>query len=589
MRSRQWLLCVLAFLASQSLAAERPWRLVIGPHYRVLSQLNDRETAGWMHRFDQYIVATSAFLKLDLQALPPLTVVIFDRDKDFEPYKMTRPNGLTATNVAGFFVRRPTWSMIGMAEEGDSNELRHTLQHEATHWLMSVDQARQPAWFTEGIAEMFATFERRADKVNWAKPIDAHLNLLRNISPEPLEQLLVERSALFNRDDRTQRFYAESWAFTHFLFFADNAAHRPQLIQFLHTYKTRSGEATVAEVFGSQLSALEKEFHLYIDQSRYYYMIEPAQAVADPPPAQPAPAALVEASLGFLALGSERYELAEQHARKVIALDASSPEGHRILAYLALEKQNMAEATRQAEAAIDAGTKDSALYMLLGDSYATGDNAQAEDAPRARANQYENAINLNPVQLNYYERLTEALFAIDKPREEDGKFLQVGLRAFPGDDWIRVGSAVVDYRLGHHDTAMATIDSVLRSESTLEPTQRSYAANLRTNWLMDAMRSELQEATDKDDYAGARAVIARYRERIGQDADVASYLDDVTRNVEIGDLVSKYRAALRDNNKTQANRLSQQLLARPDLPGNLREFLQKQPRTVSGTARPNGR
>jgi len=76
--------------------------------------------------------------------------------------------------------------------------------------------------------------------------------------------------------------------------------------------------------------------------------------------------------------------------------------------------------------------------------------------------QYENAINLNPGQLDYYERLTEALFAIDKPREEDAKFLNMGLRQFPGADWVRVGTAVVDYRLGHHDAAMATLDSVLR-------------------------------------------------------------------------------------------------------------------------------
>lgn len=82
-----------------------------------------------------------------------------------------------------------------MAHEGDGAGLRATLQHEATHRLMSVDQSRQPAWFSEGIAEMFSTFERQGDKVNWAKPIGPYLVLLQNATLEPLAQFLVEPGA----------------------------------------------------------------------------------------------------------------------------------------------------------------------------------------------------------------------------------------------------------------------------------------------------------------------------------------------------------------------------------------------------------
>lgn len=109
------------------------------------------------------------------------------------------------------------------------------------------------------------------------------------------------------------------------------------------------------------------------------------------------------------------------------------------------------------QAAVDFGTHDSETYRLLGDSYAFGADAQMPDAAKARANQYEHAINLNPRQLSYYERLAEALTTIDKPREEDAQFLTIGLKLFPGADWVRVGSAAVDFRLGHHDAAMTTL------------------------------------------------------------------------------------------------------------------------------------
>src|SRR5262249_25423554 len=156
--------------------------------------------------------------------------------------------------------------MIGMAYDGETPELLRTLQHEATHWLMSVDQARQPAWFTEGIAEMFSTFERRGDKVNWAKPIGMHLQALREGVPEPLAQFLTEPSAIFDREDHTERFYAQAWAFTYFLMISRDPTRRQLLYKFLQTFRERSGEATVEAVFGPQLKDVEREFHLFIDQ-----------------------------------------------------------------------------------------------------------------------------------------------------------------------------------------------------------------------------------------------------------------------------------------------------------------------------------
>jgi tetratricopeptide (TPR) repeat protein len=391
-----------------------------------------------------------------------------------------------------------------------------------------------------------------------------------------LAQFLVEPGALFDRDDRTDRFYAQAWAFTHFLLLSQNPTRRALLAKFLDTYKTKSGEATVAEVFGPQLKDVEREFHLYIDQRKFFYMIEPLRAAPNPPGLQPAPTESVETSLGFLALGAERYELARQHADKAMALNASSPEGHRLLAYLALQKQDVAEATRHAEAALASGAKDSDLYMLLGDSYLNGDNARGPNHAVASVNLYERAINLNPRQLMYYDRLSGAIAAIDHPREEDAKFLQIGLKLFPGEDWVRVGIAAVDFQLGRHDTATAALDALLRPQSTLDPSERTYANRLRINWLMQALNSDVQDALNKNDYAQARAIVARGRERVGDDSDVTSYLQEVTNHIEVGELMTQYNAARAANKKSEARNLAQQLLARPNLPGNLRAFLEHQ-------------
>lgn len=573
-RTARWLVCLLVIASSSALAGERTWKMVTTDHYRLFSQLNDRETAAWMRGFDQFILSTTDILKMDMRALPPLTVVIFGSDKEYTPYKVLKPNGQTA-KVAGQFVWRPTWSMIGMANATVDEESRRTIYHEATHWLMSADEARQPAWFAEGIAEMFSTFERRGDKVNWAKPIPIHLLLLNSPGEYPLAQFLTEPGALFDRDDRTDRFYAQAWAFTHFLMFSGDSSRRDLLIKFLETYKTKSGEATVQAVFGPSLKDVERDFRNYVQRRSWNYMIQPMKPAADPPLLQPAPPALVQSQLGFLALGARRLDLARQHARKAIELDPNAPEGHALQAYLAAEDDDFDQAVTHAEDALEHGAKDAALFMLIGDSYVKGRNSQKPDAKKTRVAMYENAINLSPRRLSTYERLAEALFALETPREEDAKFMSLGVRGFPGEDWLRVGAAVVDYRLGRREAGTATLDNTLRPDSTLDGAQRNFAASVRRSWLAEAMRSEIDVAVNKNDFKGARAVVVRYRERIGNDTDMASFLDEVDAGLELGELMGRFEDAVRANKKTEVRALAEQLLARPNLPSTLRKHLEK--------------
>jgi hypothetical protein len=573
-RSVRWFVCLLVLATSQVPAADGNWRMVDTPQYRVLSQLRDAETIGWMRDFDQFILSTSDVLQLDVKALPPLTVVIFDRDKGYAPYKLLRPNGRIA-NVNGQFIRRQTWSMIGMAHASDNAELRRVLQHEATHWLMSADQARQPAWFAEGIAEMLSTFERHGDTVNWAKPIGPHLALLRRSGTTPLAEFLIEPDAISDNDNRTDRFYAQAWLFTHFMMMSKDTSRRQVLFKFLQTFRTESGEATVNAVFGPSLGDVEHDFKMYLDQASYAVIKLPVKPVQAPPSPQTAPSALVEAALGALAFGAGHEDLARTHAEKAIALDAKAPDGHAVLAYLSLQNRDFDNAAAYAEQALQLGSKDSDLFMLLGDSYLHGKNAFKPDARQQRVTMYENAINLSPRRLAIYERLTDAIFAVDKPREEDARFLALGLQAFPGQDWLRVGSAVVDNRLGHGAAAMKSIEAALRPDGTLDGAQRNYAAGLRAKWLLDRMKVEMDAAVAKNDFPGAHAIVATYRERIGKDGDVTGFLDETDGQIEVRELVSRFDAAFHANKKAQAQAVAEKLLSRPDVPGSLKRYLQE--------------
>jgi len=520
----------LLFCASAPVIAADTWKTTVTPYYVLVSQTSDRESMQWMRDFDQFILSTADLVKLNVKSLPPLTVVLFDNDKSYTPYKLRLPDG-KAANVAGQFIRRESWSVIGMEQNVRDDEARRTVFHEATHWLMSGNQARQPAWFSEGIAEMFSTFERRGDQVNWAKPIGQHLATLQ-YGTIPLQEFLTQPSALSAREDRQQRFYAQAWAFTDFMMFSNNSQRRPLMIKFLDVFRSSSGDAAVAAAFGDQLPQLDRDFHLFIDQHSFPYVTQPVRPAPPSAALQPAPPALVEAALGRLALGTQQTELARKHAARAIALDADLPGGYEVLSYLALEDEKFDEAATQAEAALQRGSKDSQLYVVMGDSYVRGRNGEKPNAEQARVNMYENAINLNPRRLDVYQRLVGALHAIEKPREADLEFLRLGLKAYPGEDWLKVGAALVEYRLGRQDAAMATIEDVLRPDSTLDASERDNAVYLRRGWLISAMNDEIHSSYEKKDPDATRAVVARYREKLGDVPEIVTYLKEVEASLK---------------------------------------------------------
>jgi tetratricopeptide (TPR) repeat protein len=531
MRAVTATLALLALLAATTAtSADSAWRMMTTEHYRVISQLNDRDTVSWVRNYDQFILSTSSVLRISPKSLPALTVILFRRDKDYEPYKITRPDG-RAANVAGQFVSQPSWSAIGTAGQA-SADTRHTIFHEGTHWLMSVDRSAQPAWFSEGIAEMFATFEQVGDKVNWAKPISYHLTELDRGALIPLRDFLTASGAIFNSDRHTERFYAQSWAFVHFLMLSGNADHRERLFRFLNLYKTQSAEATVQAVFGDQLDNLQKEFDAYTERRSFAYMVQPKIAAPEPPAPQPAPPVIVEAALGFLALGSDRIELARTHATRAIALDNANPGGHEILAYLAAREQRLDQATASAAAAVQHGSRHADMFLIMGDSYAGGGpNADKPAAEKQRVAFYERAINLDGHRLEAYGRLAEALFELEQPRDEDRKFLENGLRIFPGEAWIKVGLATVSFHLNDRAAARSVLDEALRPESNLDDNQRSYARNLRRSWIFTELNEAMAAAVGRRDLVAARTTLNDYRQRLADDAEAAAFLDEADRQL----------------------------------------------------------
>jgi hypothetical protein len=148
------------------------------------------------------------------------------------------------------------------------------------------------------------------------------------------------------------------------------------------------------------------------------------------------------------------------------------------------------------------------------------------------------------------------------------------MRLFRSDEWIAVALATVSTRLGTGGDALQVIDRALRPDSTLNDDQRRYLVSARRNMLMQNMDSELRKAQETNDLAVARAIIARYRQAAGEDAEIQSYLQRRDSQFEMSQLVERMNAALPGRRAAELNPLFDQILAHPAVTPGLREFVE---------------
>jgi hypothetical protein len=563
------LLTLLALLAApQFAAAADSWRMVTTPHFRALSQASEQKTRLWIRDYEQFISAASRALNIKPDALPPLTVILFARDKEFSAYKPVRPDG-KAARISGQFVKLAGLSVIGMAMDSEQDEVKRIIYHEGTHWLMSREPTRHPTWFTEGIAEMLSTFELNGSRVNWAKPIPSHLARLQQNGLLPLKEFLVRTDALKDQERDDDRYYAQSWAFLHFMMLSQPS--RIELLdRVLAESRTSSSEAAISKVFGANLAALEKDFYRYVQQAAFNYTTSAPQPIQEPPPSVAAPPAVVDAALGLVALATGRKDLARQHGLRAVELGADIPDGHELMALLARQDNDEAAMRKHADAAVRGGSRSSEMYVMLANFIGRDRAGGLQAAAAARIPLLQKAIDLDPGRRGGYKQLAYDLMVYEKPKAEELLPLEQGLQLFPDDDWIRVGVAAARMRLGRGNEVFPAIQVALRPDSSLTSDERRTMASLRRNLLMQTMDAELRATQDSGDFAAARAIIARYRSIAGDDKEIADYLQRRDNVFEMNQLLERMDAAMAGNRTTELTQLFDQILAHPAVTPQLR-------------------
>ena len=294
-----------------------------------------------------------------LRSLLPMEVVVFRSCEQLQRFGLWKDG--TPIPVEGFFKSAPDANRIGLCL-GRKRDSRAIVYHELLHEYLAWNLPPLPVWLEEGLAEYYSTFTTSGDRATVGGIHMEHLRLLRRSVPMKLEELFAvgKESPWYTERSRRGPFYAEAWAFTHFLLHSDPAL-APRLFRYLG--RTREGadrREAFLEAFGRSEAALFADFVAYVRSPRFTsYTIPLPPGTAEPPRAVTVPRADVLARLAGLILPDT-------------ARDADA--AGLLSAALALRPEHPAALAGQARLAGRAGRMDEELALLRR-------AAEAPDAP----------------------------------------------------------------------------------------------------------------------------------------------------------------------------------------------------------------
>ena len=389
---------------SVNVIARDSWVSVRSKHLLVIGNGSEKEIRQVTARLEQFREVVSTLLaKAGSDSAIPTTVIVFKDDTSYGPFKVSENN-------SGYFQPGQDVNYITLSTEsrGDRDPFS-TIFHEYTHLLVNDTFGKTPAWFNEGLAELYSTLSVSDDqRVVIGRPIRRHISTLQQNSLLPLRTLLEVdyKSPFYNESQKQSIFYAEAWALMHYLMMTDNGIRAPHVLEFLQLLNAHTAlEPAFQKAFNTSIESFESALRGYVLQD-HFRSNDLTFARKIQPSIEMTSASLSEAEVfayeGDLLIHSNRNE-AETYLLKAVALDPNLIQAHASLGMARYRQGRMSEALPSLERAVEANSQNALVqyyYAAILSRPAENETTLTlglapETAAKARA-ALKNAIALRP-------------------------------------------------------------------------------------------------------------------------------------------------------------------------------------------------
>lgn len=358
---------LLACTGAWARSSPKPWVEIRSPHFVVITdgRLSDaRVVADHFERIRQVFLKMAP--NMDVDPLEPVTILAAKNEAELKNLLPGYWEEKGHMHPAGLFIGGKDRNYVALRMDADQNGSFHVVYHEYVHLLESLNFTSLPVWVSEGLAEFYAAARINGNDVGLGYPIPWHISLLQQGQWIPLDQLLTatHSSPLYNENNLSSIFYAESWELTHYLLTADNAAHGKSFIKYISLFEQGVPSLTAAEETFGDLHALTKRLHGYAEQDTYKYLRVKTSIAGgkDAYPSRPLPPAEQEAVFGDFYVRTGRPVEAVKALREAMRLDPKLPGPYESLGLLALQHGNDVSALNWLGQAVALGSKDYLVY-----------------------------------------------------------------------------------------------------------------------------------------------------------------------------------------------------------------------------------
>jgi tetratricopeptide (TPR) repeat protein len=342
---------VIAPCATPARANPRAWVRARTAHFDVLSDGGPAAAgpaAAALARFHRVLEELLPAPPTDGEG--PLVVLAFTSEDSFRscvPRHRDEPR-----EVDGFFQGGTARRFIAVNLRAERADPYDALYHEYAHLALNRVLPAQPAWVSEGLAELYSAWEPAGADARVGLPRPAHLSLLRRRGLLPIPDLLRAdyTSDLYLREDRSALFYAQSWLLAHYVV-VGGAGGRERLRDYLAAI-TQGAEAVAAfrDAFGEEPGSLLPRLRSYMESPALPVARVPLRAASEHDPSPPAPEIApvspgeVDYLVADLLLHQDRPREARRHLEQSLAAEPGFPAAREGLAAVALVQARWDEA-----------------------------------------------------------------------------------------------------------------------------------------------------------------------------------------------------------------------------------------------------
>lgn len=420
------------------------------------------------HQFEQIRLLYSRALSRNLRLDPgiPILIIAVKNEKSLSQMIPEYWAEKGHTHPAGVFVPDAEKNFIALRTDVEGEFPYLTIYHEYVHLIVNLNFRHFPLWLNEGFATFLgsATVTGKSGRLGQANESELHVLSRTRLLPLDLLFRVGHDSPYYNEAEKTNVFYAESWALVHYLMTDESRKKKDnQLDKYIGLVEGGGNPVDSAKSAFGDLGQLQKDLDAYASRTSFAAyavdLLEPAGAklysVRDVPPAE------AMATLGEFDISRGQLETARSKTEEAIRLAPNLAVTQESMGLVLFRENKLAEAQQCFSRAVALDSQKALTYYYDGMLLLTSDLVE-EDPDEARA-ALEKAVALRPELAPAWDGLATLYSKEPASLPQAVQAAQRAVKTMPGEPRYQFNLAVILLRAGFYEDARAVAQRVAKS------------------------------------------------------------------------------------------------------------------------------